>query len=103
MPRHAAAASRHACYDCSYTNCRFAGLSGHERRFVPFNGGFGGAQRAWLRGALAAARAARERVVVLSHVALHPAACDGTTMAWDYDAVLGLLAEVRVMCVTSCV
>jgi manganese-dependent ADP-ribose/CDP-alcohol diphosphatase len=70
---------------------------------VPFNGGFGGAQRAWLRGALAAARAARERVVVLSHVALHPAACDGTTMAWDYDAVLGLLAEVSVMCVTSCV
>jgi len=48
----------------------FQGRSGKERRFVPFNGGVGAAQLAWLRRELAAARAARERVVVFSHVPL---------------------------------
>ena len=66
----------------------FVGLSGVERRFVPYNGGFGDAQIAWLRGELVAAAGARERVVVLSHGIIHPKACDGTTMVWDYDKAL---------------
>ena len=70
-----------------------AGLRGDARRFVPYNGGFGAEQIAWLRSALERARADGERALVLSHVVLHPRACDGSTMAWDCDAALGVLGE----------
>jgi manganese-dependent ADP-ribose/CDP-alcohol diphosphatase len=62
-----------------------AGLTGDARRWVPYNGGLGAAQLAWMRAELQAATAAAERVVLLSHVLLHPAAAGGTTMAWDFD------------------
>ena len=42
----------------------------------------------WLRQELRAARREGERVIVLSHVVVHPAACDGTTMLWDYEEAL---------------
>ena len=42
-------------------------------------------QLAWLREELQDARRQKERVVILSHVILHPKACDGSTMVWDYD------------------
>jgi len=71
----------------------FDGLAGHDRRFVPFNGGFGAKQVAWLRGQLAAAAEGSERVVVLCHAILHPGACEGTTMAWDFEAALAAIAE----------
>jgi len=63
----------------------FAGLAGPQRRFVPFNGGCGPAQLAWLRGALAAARAACEKVVVCSHIPLLPAATRAAAGGADYD------------------
>jgi len=66
----------------------FSGMSGEERRFVPYNGGLGREQIRWLRAELSEAAAAGERVIVLSHVILHPQACDGTTMAWDYPKAL---------------
>lgn len=66
----------------------FAGLEGLERRWVPYNGALGAEQLTWLRRELRAARHAGERVLVLSHVILHPAACDGTTLAWDYAEAL---------------
>jgi len=66
----------------------FAGLDGLERRWVPYNGALGAAQLTWLRRELRAARHAGERVLVLSHAILHPAACDGTTLAWDYAEAL---------------
>ena len=73
----------------------FNGLKGHARRFVPFNGGLGHEQIRWLRTQLEAARLARQRALLLSHVPLHPGSCDGTTMLWDFDEVLPLLAEFR--------
>eukprot|EP00966_Prymnesium_polylepis_P310339 7170082-Prymnesium_polylepis.1 len=66
----------------------FAGLDGLERRWVPYNGALGAAQLTWLRKELRAARHAGERVLVLSHAILHPAACDGTTLTWDYAEAL---------------
>ena len=48
----------------------FGGVKGHARRFVPYNGGLGAEQLTWLRAELAAAAAARERVLVLCHVVL---------------------------------
>ncbi|KAL1516015.1 hypothetical protein AB1Y20_002628 [Prymnesium parvum] len=78
------------------------GLVGHARRFVPYNGGLGRAQLEWFREELSAAAAARERVVVLSHAVLHPDACDGTTMAHDFEQALQAIAEhpctVAVLC-----
>lgn len=47
-----------------------------SRRFVPYNGGLGAQQLAWLRAELSDAARLHERVVVLSHVILHPKACD---------------------------
>jgi manganese-dependent ADP-ribose/CDP-alcohol diphosphatase len=51
----------------------FKGVAGAARRFVPFNGGLGAAQLAWLRAGLAAARAAGERVLLSCHIPLLPA------------------------------
>ena len=68
---------------CDWT----AGLQGDDRRWVPYNGGLGAAQIAWMRAELQTATDAGERVVMLSHVLLNPAAAGGTTMAWDFDEV----------------
>lgn len=46
----------------------FRGLTGPGRRWVPYNGGLGAEQLAWLRQELRAARREGERVIVLSHV-----------------------------------
>lgn len=67
------------------------GIEGHQRRFVPFNGGYGPEQLEWLRSALKEAADRRERVMVLSHNIIHPEACGGTTMAWDYEEALDII------------
>jgi manganese-dependent ADP-ribose/CDP-alcohol diphosphatase len=71
----------------------FKDLAKEDKNFVPFNGGLGEVQRAWLDKELADADACGDRVVLLTHVALHPSACDGTTMVWDYEQVLQMLDE----------
>lgn len=68
-----------------------------SRRFVPYNGGLGREQLRWLRGELKAAAAARERVIILSHDILNPEACDGTTMAFDFDKALEVIRESGAM------
>ncbi len=80
----------------------FRGISGRERRFVPYNGGLGREQLEWLRAELAEADAARERVLVLSHVILHPKACDGSTMLWDYPEALELIHASRSVVAVLC-
>ena len=40
-----------------------------------------------------AAAAAEERVIILCHVILHPLACGGGTMCWDYDQALETIAS----------
>ena len=49
-------------------------------RFTPVNGALGQEQLEWIGKQLAAAQASRERLILLSHVVLHPDACGGTTM-----------------------
>ena len=71
----------------------FAGLTGEDRRFCPYNGAFGARQLEWLRGQLRGAAEAGDRVIIMSHVVLHPKACGGTTMAWDYEEALAAIAE----------
>lgn len=67
---------------------------GVQRRWMPYNGAHGEEQLAWLSTELAGAKAVGERVVVLTHVAVCPGACDDDTLSWDYDQVLKLLHDV---------
>ena len=54
----------------------FDGLDGPRRRWVPYNGALGQAQRARLEAELSSASAEGEIVLILSHVVLHPKARD---------------------------
>jgi hypothetical protein len=54
----------------------FNGLRGLSSRFVPYNGGVGAAQLAWLRHALTMARLAGEKVIVCGHVPILPGSCN---------------------------
>jgi manganese-dependent ADP-ribose/CDP-alcohol diphosphatase len=72
-----------------------SGLTGVDRRFLPYNGALGAAQLRWLEAELAAAAAANHRAVILSHIPLHPLAARATGLAWNYDAVLSTLAAAR--------
>jgi manganese-dependent ADP-ribose/CDP-alcohol diphosphatase len=74
----------------------FQGLEGLGTRWVPFNGAVSEAQLRWLREELVAAKAAAERVVVFSHLLVHPASTakgSGRTLLWNYDAVLAVLED----------
>ena len=89
----------------------FKGVAGAARRFVPFNGGLGAAQLAWLRAGLAAARAAGERVLLSCHIPLLPAGVRSQRVAggewltfealedkndclvFDYEEALAAVAE----------
>jgi manganese-dependent ADP-ribose/CDP-alcohol diphosphatase len=69
-------------------------MVGVQRRWMPYNGAHGEEQLAWLGTELTAAKAAGERVVVLTHVAVCPGACHDESLSWDYDQVLKLLHDV---------
>lgn len=76
--------------------------AGTRKRFVPYNGGFGQEQLGWLAAELADAKAKGEKVIVLSHVVLHPQASGGSTLVWDYEDALKVLRKedcvVAVLC-----
>ena len=71
----------------------FAGIPRERLRFVPFNGGIGDEQLAWLRSELAEAQELGERVVLLSHVPIHPRAASYKTVCFDYPKVLKAIQE----------
>lgn len=73
----------------------FTGMedAGYRRRFVPYNGGFGQEQLEWFREQLVSANEEGERVLVLSHIILHPEACGGGTMAFDYEEALEIMSS----------
>jgi len=69
----------------------FQGISGLESRWVPFNGGVGKDQLSWLESVLASSAEADERVIVFTHIILHPLATphhDCHTLLWNYEEVL---------------
>jgi len=67
------------------------GLEGLQQRFVPMGGAVREEQLAWLRGEMLAAKAASERVIVLTHVPLLPAATVPEALLWNHDEVLDIL------------
>mmetsp|Transcript_32686 Transcript_32686/g.75234 ORF Transcript_32686/g.75234 Transcript_32686/m.75234 type:complete len:446 (-) Transcript_32686:783-2120(-) len=66
-----------------------------DRRFVPYNGGFGKEQLDWFAEEVTKAAEAEERVIVMSHVIIHPKACGGSTMAWDYEKALDIIHSIN--------
>ena len=87
--------AKHNPNDLSDGGAWFRGLHGTDRRAVPYNGAFVQPQLRWLRRELRDAAVNGERVIILSHVVLSPEACDGTTVAWDYDEALAAIRESR--------
>ena len=66
-----------------------------RKTFVPYNGGYGTKQLTWLKNVLEQSFSQNEKVIVLSHVIIHPKACGGATMAWDYEQALEILHSVN--------
>jgi len=70
----------------------FAGIEDPRLlRYVPFNGGLGEAQLAWLREEVRAAVARDDRIVVLSHLPMYEPAASARTLLYDADEALALL------------
>ncbi|MAA80339.1 MAG: hypothetical protein CL916_13880 [Deltaproteobacteria bacterium] len=69
----------------------FEGLEGLEQRFVPFNGGFGTKQTAWLEQTLNEVKEQGGRVVIFTHTPLFDAAASVKNLAFDYDHVLKII------------
>lgn len=69
------------------------GLSGEERRFVAFNGAVSPAMLVWLDEQLTAASAAGDRVILVSHVPLHPHTGPGPPLCviWNFADVLAII------------
>ncbi|KAI3431396.1 hypothetical protein D9Q98_004449 [Chlorella vulgaris] len=70
-----------------------SGLEGVQRRFVKFGGGISAHQLTWLRGELAAAAAARQRVIVACHLVFYPGTAPNTCLLWNYEEVLQILQQ----------
>jgi len=80
----------------------FKNVRGTQRRFVPYNGGLGAEQLEWLGSELAEAAGVGDRVLIFCHVILHPSACGGSTMVWDYEEALSVIgAEKAGGCVAA--
>mmetsp|Transcript_38934 Transcript_38934/g.98585 ORF Transcript_38934/g.98585 Transcript_38934/m.98585 type:complete len:361 (+) Transcript_38934:202-1284(+) len=67
------------------------GLEGTERRFVKFNGGVGPTQLQWLAAECQAAMSAGQRIILGSHVPIHPDSAPPSTLLWNYPEVLAVL------------
>ncbi|KAG9350283.1 hypothetical protein JZ751_026637, partial [Albula glossodonta] len=64
---------------------------GLEQRFVKFNGGFSQGQLDWLDRLLTRSDEKLEKVIVVSHLPVHPYSTDPICLAWNYDGVLSIL------------
>jgi manganese-dependent ADP-ribose/CDP-alcohol diphosphatase len=69
----------------------FAGLSGDEMRFVPFNGAASDVQLKWLAKELQFARRRNERVVVMTHLPINSDAASWRTTAWNAPEIVETL------------
>jgi manganese-dependent ADP-ribose/CDP-alcohol diphosphatase len=71
----------------------FDGLDEENLRYVPFNGGLGAEQLAWLRETVAEAASRGDRVVVMSHLPMLTAAASPRTLLYDAEDALQILRE----------
>ncbi|XP_061087525.1 manganese-dependent ADP-ribose/CDP-alcohol diphosphatase isoform X2 [Conger conger] len=66
-------------------------LGGLEQRFVKFNGGFSQGQLDWFDRLLTLSDEKLEKVIVVSHLPVHPYSTDPICLAWNYERVLSIL------------
>ncbi|XP_036382168.1 manganese-dependent ADP-ribose/CDP-alcohol diphosphatase isoform X1 [Megalops cyprinoides] len=72
---------------------------GLEQRFVKFNGGFSQDQLDWLEGVLTLADEKLEKVIIVSHLPIHPNSTDPICLAWNYEKALSIIrAHKSVVC-----
>jgi len=76
------------------------GLNGLEKRFVESNGAIGTAQLSWLNNVLHHAQENGQKVVIFSHVPIHPGNRKPLDLLWNYEDVLKVLWQFR--CVVAC-
>mmetsp|Transcript_27828 Transcript_27828/g.91075 ORF Transcript_27828/g.91075 Transcript_27828/m.91075 type:complete len:438 (+) Transcript_27828:93-1406(+) len=70
----------------------FKDMEGRDQRWCPFNGGIGEEQLRWLEQTLAQAAQNGERVIVFTHLLIHPETSQsGRTLLWNYLDVLEVL------------
>ncbi|CAM9365271.1 unnamed protein product, partial [Sphacelaria rigidula] len=78
-----------------------SGLDGVAQRFVEYNGGVGPQQLLWIEHQLADASRAGQRVVIFSHLPIHPGTGQTKCLIWNFDEVLAVLHKFD--CVALCV
>lgn len=71
----------------------FEGLPPHRLRYVPFNGGFGSKQLAWLMTELQEAQRRDERCIILSHLPCYGPSASLRNLAFDADDLLLLIGQ----------
>lgn len=71
------------------------GLHGFNRRFVKFGGGLSDTQLQWLDQELSSAKEAGQKVIIASHLCIHPNTCSPVCLLWNYDKVLALIRRWR--------
>lgn len=65
-----------------------------------FGGGISSDQLAWLKQQLLDAKHSGQRVVIFSHLPLHPDTCVGTCLLWNYEEVLQAIRDAGVVVAT---
>lgn len=76
------------------------GMVGLEQRFLMFNGGVGKKQLHWLHDILQRATKKHEKVIICSHLPLHPNSASTKAILWNYEEVLRVIYSYK--CVKAC-
>ena len=76
------------------------GLTGTNRRFLPYNGGITDTQKQWLQTTLEKAHNANEKVIIFSHIPLCRGSCDDCVLLWNYEEILDIIHSFS--CVIAC-
>lgn len=76
-------------------------MSGLEQRFVQYNGGVDAEQLAWLRQTLARSQAQRRKVIVFTHIPVHPESALPSCLCWNFPQVLEILHSSSVVATFS--
>ncbi len=71
-----------------------------NRYFVKFNGGVGQEQLQWLNKELELAEEAGQKVVIMSHIPIHPGCTSDICLPWNYEEVLDIIHKYS--CVKIC-
>lgn len=68
-------------------------FNGLNVRFSKFNGGFSKNQLDWLDSVLSSTDEKHEKVIIVSHLPVHPFSTDATCLAWNFDELLAIIGS----------